>query len=809
LKVTRNILIFFILLGILPFPLLTGSVNMNASLDTTLPVISSDMIIRSNEAAVDLIQTADGHFALLIDATDDVILAKFNSQGEVLWSHSYGMISTGFEGINPLIQTMDNGFAFAGRINSSLGLIKTDSEGTVKWFQTYDYEQWDLACSLIQTSDSGFALATTWRLLKFDENGFIQWEMNFAHLLDGERVFVIQTSDGGYSLAGSIYSSDWNDDIRVIKLNSQGQLEWFETYGGDYYESTKAFIQTIDSSFLVGGIYWEYTNNKKPQAFLLKINQDGIMIWNQTYGEGGVYSNQHWVHDLVRTLDGGFAFVGYDRLTKIDSNGVLQWEKQYGGIRDELLVAVIQDTGGNFVLAGKTYWGGGNVYPEGINREDIDWYDSRDAWLVKTDSLGLLQWQIAIDGLNDEEWGNKIIETDDNSLVLAGITNSYGTGQADMWIVKTNGNGSIEWNKTYGGVLDEGAESIIQTVDGGFVFIGFTASFGSGGTDIWLVKIDASGSMEWNRTYGGSDRDWGLELVQVSDGGFVIAGVTKSQDKWLNWIIKTDTMGVFEWEKTYSRTQDIRGVNFRKTKPIKFIQTLDNGFALAFSNELIKMDAVGIIQWNTTLEGRGIITSLIQTSDNNYILGGAEGFLYFHDDGYLVKISEEGVIQWTQLFEGSPVADVVQTVDNGFNLWIEDQPTIIKTGTNGVQQWNRTFDELRSEEFLVKREIQGIDLLLSRDEKIVVSGLKRFTGIDVGVSNDMWLAKFDENGTLIWESMYGITCGNISSFLAINLDYTAPSSTTTTTSTTSALDIFSYLIIFIVLSNWTRRKKEM
>jgi hypothetical protein len=778
------------------------------------------MIMHSYENAVDLIQTMDGGLAILIDASDDVILVKLNSQGEVQWRHSFGMIlnSHSNNGKNILIQTMDGGFALAGQINNTLGLIKTDSERTVEWVQTNDHEQREEASSLIQTSDNGFALATNRRLLKFDKNGLILWENIFAHLLNGNRMFVIQTTDGSYRLAGTIHTafsvvysegsviyteSSW--DMRVLKLDSQGQLEWFETYGGENEERTTAFIQTATNSFLLGGNYKEeeFGTNKVPQAFLLKINQDGIMIWNQTYGDGKPYSEggvTRGVGDLVSTLDGGFAFVDFDRLTKISSSGFLQWEKQYGGLRDEKLLALVQDIDGNFILAGETivrY----HLLPEELNTEDVRWYDSGDAWLIKVDSSGVLQWEIAIDGLNDEEWANKIIETDENSFVLAGITNSYGAGQADMWIVKSNATGSIEWNKTYGGVLDEGAESIIQTVDGGFAFIGYTASFGSGETDIWLVKTDAAGSMEWNQTFGGSEKDLGLEIVQVSDSGFVLAGVKQSSDTWYNWIIKTDVLGVTEWERTYSRSQKVRYISML-TKPIKFIQTADSGFALASSNELIKMDTVGAVEWNTSLDGRGGITSLIQTSDNNYILGGFDGwFPHFHDDGYLIKLNEEGAVQWTQEFEGSPIEDVVQTADGGFGLWIENKPMIIKTGANGVQQWNKTIGELISEDFHRKPERYGIDLILTRDGKFVVTGSKRITGIDIGVSKDIWIAKMDENGTLTWESTYGITSGYIASSLTINLNSTTPS-------TFFGLTVLSFLIILIVVSSWTRRKKE-
>ncbi len=167
-----------------------------------------------------------------------------------------------------------------------------------------------------------------------------------------------------------------------------------------------------------------------------------------------------------------------------------------------------------------------------------------DFWLVKTDSDGNEQWNQTYGGA-DLDSANSMIQTGDGGYAIAGHTSSFGGGGPDFWLVKTDSNGNMHWNQTYGGTNYDFAYSVVQTGDGGYAIAGHTESFGVGAYDLWLVKTDSDGNEEWNQTYGGTDSDSAYSMVQTSSGGYAIAGSTNSfgagdMDFWL---VKTDSNG--------------------------------------------------------------------------------------------------------------------------------------------------------------------------------------------------------------------------------------------------------------------------
>jgi hypothetical protein len=241
-----------------------------------------------------------------------------------------------------------------------------------------------------------------------------------------------------------------------------------------------------------------------------------------------------------------------------------------------------------------------------------------DIWLVKTDANGVAQWNQTYGGSNSESV-SALIQTLDGGLALAGSTASFGAGFSDMWLVKTDANGVVQWNQTYGGNGNDGARALLQTPDGGFALAGSTSSFGAGYSDIWLVKTDENGVAQWNQTYGGNYNDFASALLQTPDGGLALAGSTSSfaagsVDMWL---VKTDANGVAQWNQTYGGDGD--------DLAYALLQTPDGGFALAGSTSsfaaglwdmwLVKTDANGVAQWNQTYGGDGddLAYALLQT----------------------------------------------------------------------------------------------------------------------------------------------------------------------------------------------------
>ncbi|MHA2326785.1 MAG: hypothetical protein ACXACB_15360, partial [Promethearchaeota archaeon] len=227
-------------------------------------------------------------------------------------------------------------------------------------------------------------------------------------------------------------------------------------------------------------------------------------LFNQTYGG----TNIDIAFDLVQTHDGGFALVGYTDsygagrtdiwLVKTDSNGVMIWNRTYGGINHEWGKALIQTVDGGLALLGNT-----------------EIYQDSERWnvmfLMKTDADGVMIWNRTYGGPKSDA-GLAVIQTLDGGFALVGDTKSFAAGfhgSGDIWLVKTDANGNVIWHQTYGSTAHEEGGSVIQTVDGGFALVGSTQS------DMWLVKTDTNGKMIWNQTYGGNESDRGHALIQT------------------------------------------------------------------------------------------------------------------------------------------------------------------------------------------------------------------------------------------------------------------------------------------------------
>ncbi|MCK4511362.1 hypothetical protein KAW64_06455, partial [bacterium] len=151
------------------------------------------------------------------------------------------------------------------------------------------------------------------------------------------------------------------------------------------------------------------------------------------------------------------------------------------------------------------------------------------------------------------EWGRSVQETQDGGFITVGDTYSYGTGGFDVWLIKTDGGGNKTWAKTYGGIYEDRGYSVRQTADGGYVIAGVTGSYGAGAYDIWLIKTDGSGHVSWDKTFGGSAWDWGYSVEQTADGGYVLAGYTESFGPGNSalWLIRTDCNGDTLWTRTH------------------------------------------------------------------------------------------------------------------------------------------------------------------------------------------------------------------------------------------------------------------
>jgi len=303
--------------------------------------------------------------------------------------------------------------------------------------------------------------------------------------------------------------------------------------------------------------------------------------WINITDERGQYFNvTHNLNtmDIIIDITGKTTLNGGTHQRYLGLNGILTgWNKTYGGGATNEAHSLVQTSDGGYAIAGYTTSSGAGF---------------QDFWLVKTDVSGNMQWNKTYGGAGDDE-ARSLVQTSDGGYALAGYTKSFGAGYSDFWLVKTDMNGNMEWNKTYGGIFEDVAVSMVQTNDGGYALTGTTNSFGTTMYDFWLVKTDANGNMQWNETYGGIGNNVPCSVVQTSDGGYAIAGTTGfvgwSGDFWL---VKTDANGNMQWNETYGNGG--KGVNMA----FSAVQTGDGGYAIVGASAyayvwLVKTDANG------------------------------------------------------------------------------------------------------------------------------------------------------------------------------------------------------------------------
>ena len=368
-----------------------------------------------------------------------------------------------------------------------------NKSGNIIWDKTFGGSDNDAAVSIIQTEDGGYAIsgytrskgkgkADAW-IIKFDEKGNIEWDKTFGRSDNDVAFSIIQTKDGGYAISGyTIFKNIGEADLYIIKFDEKGNKEWDKIFFESNWDCAHSIIQTKDEGYVISGYTWSKGAGKE-DAWVIKLNNKGDMVWNKTFGGYG----SDIARSIIQTEDRGYVIIG-----ETQSRGA-------GG---------------------------------------------QDAWIIKLDEQGNMEWDKTF-GRTSEDWANSIIPTEDGGFTVAGWTSSMGAGKTDVWIVKLDKRGDLVWDKTFGGSENDEAHSIIQTEEGDYIVVGETKSKGAGDWDGWIIKLDKQGNIQWDKTIGGSYCDSILSITQTKDGNCVAAGWTMSKGAGGAdvWVIKLDENG--------------------------------------------------------------------------------------------------------------------------------------------------------------------------------------------------------------------------------------------------------------------------
>lgn len=323
------------------------------------------------------------------------------------------------------------------------------------------------------------------------------------------RSFNILQEEGEAAPGGRDY------DMFVAAVDAGGKLKWQKIFGAQYYDWADYAIQCDDGGILVLGRTY-YTEEGQNDYYVMKLDASGNSLWSKTFA--GV--NETPMDSVAQAVDGGYIIAGKTfseagdakevYIARTDKAGNYEWVHNFGRQYYEWGYTSIISTDGSYLTVGQD------------ETPDI----SADVYLRKRDNGGNYAWEKSYGG-RDYDWGYSIAAALDG-FIIAGLTYSYGSGNDDIYLIKVNENGFLAWDKTYGGPGFDEVFSICGAGKSGFVLAGATTSWGSGGHDVYIMKVDAEGNSLWSAVFGGAGNDAAYSVNRLKDGGYIIAGATNS-----------------------------------------------------------------------------------------------------------------------------------------------------------------------------------------------------------------------------------------------------------------------------------------
>ena len=408
-----------------------------------------------------------------------------------------------------------------------------------------------------------------------DFQSYKLFESMTPEMVDAEKIFdtndiTMTTFNYQIEMNQYRYYQLYVEDHWGLETESEIKMgcSWFlfnNTFGDASYDYGRSLIELNDGGYLIAG-NTSLLGDNYSNALLIKIDHTGKEMWKRDY----TFSSVDRLNMVKELQDGSLVAAGFTMsstnyskdifVIKTDAQGNLEWQRSYGDAQDETANSIDISIGGGFIISGEV-----------INENT----GFSLCYLIKIDNEGELDWSNTFGGSQNDN-GLSVISTNDAGFAITGMTRSLGDSNGDVWLIKVNSNGEMEWERTYGGDDTEYGRTIQQTVDGGYIIIGQIESFALGYNDAYLIKTDSQGNEIWSQTFGGQGTDQGRQVVNTLDEGYLISGYTDSFGTlggFNFWLVKANSLGELEWQRFYGKQGDDRGLSG--------IQTSDGGYAIA------------------------------------------------------------------------------------------------------------------------------------------------------------------------------------------------------------------------------------
>jgi hypothetical protein len=647
--------------------------------------------------------TRDGGFIILAQThsygagSGDIWVLKISDSGTVLWDKTYG--NEGFDIGNDICLSNDNGYMIVGTTNSkktnSLDayVIKIDSIGNVLWDQVYGGLSVDGINSISKIND---------------EYGYMLFGHTKSYMLDESR----KKKKGIFGrMLDSIFKKEASSESWLINIDEYGDRNWHTTYGGKKEDVGKEINSFSDGSFLLSNETQSFGKGGK-DIWLIKIDSNGKIIWESTVGgKTDEYAGSTKLksdkeifisgHKLMKNKISfrSLLFLKSNNknninafIVKLNYKGKVVWQRD--NFEDEKSsVPFITVLGKSILIAGQ---------------KSTIYNGNGDAWIALLNKDGEKVWEDSFGG-RGADGGNDVLGTSDGGYISVGYTNAYGSGKNDVWIIKTDFNGEKQWSRVYGGKLDDYGWGVTESDDGGYVIAGETFSFGSGQSDIYLLKIDSNGNMKWNTTFGGLAEDVAYSVVNSNDGGFIVAAQTKSYGKGGSdgMIVKFDSKGIKQWNRLFGG----KGLDYLKSITVDSLK----GYILAGGSRsfndgdnqgwVLSVNNDGYPRWEKTYGdvGEDGFNMITRTKDGGFVAVGSSASFFSKGmkDVIMIKLDSAGQKLWMNLYGGreNDIGNAVnECKDGGFIIAGETTSygkgksdiLLIKTDQLGIEKWKTT-----------------------------------------------------------------------------------------------------------------------